>query len=75
MRISIAKITAMRKKTSAVPMYIRPIFLWSVVVSQAPMPSRRATCVTASGATSGAGTRLAGRPAQRRRAGGRLSLT
>ena len=36
--MSIAKTTAMRKNTSAVPMYIRPIFLWSVVVSQAPMP-------------------------------------
>ena len=41
-RMSIAKITAMRKNTSAVPMYMRPIFLWSVVVSQAPMPPRSA---------------------------------
>ena len=40
--MSIAKITAMRKNTSAVPMYMRPIFLWSVVVSQAPMPPRSA---------------------------------
>ena len=41
-RMSTAKTTAMRKNTSAVPMYIRPIFLWSVVVSQAPRPSRSA---------------------------------
>ena len=41
-RMSIAKTTAMRKNTSAVPMYMRPIFLWSVVVSQAPMPPRSA---------------------------------
>ena len=38
--MSMAKKTAIRKNTRAVPMYIRPIFLWSVVVSQAPMPPR-----------------------------------
>ena len=46
-RMSIAKITAMRKNTSAVPMYMRPIFLWSVVVSQAPRPPRSAACSAA----------------------------
>ena len=48
-RMSIAKITAMRKNTSAVPMYMRPIFLWSVVVSHAPRPPRSACAAAPSG--------------------------
>ena len=56
-RMSIAKITAMRKNTSAVPMYMRPIFLWSVVVSQAPMPPRSAAC-SAPGTTTSSGRAL-----------------
>ena len=54
-RISIAKTTAMRKNTSAVPMYIAPIFLWSVVVSQAPMPPRCFAASAATGTASGSG--------------------
>ena len=50
-RMSIAKITAKRKNTSAVPMYIRPIFLWSVVVSHAPRPPRSAACAAPGGTT------------------------
>jgi hypothetical protein len=33
-----AMVTAKRKKTSIPPRYIRPIFLWSVVVNQARIP-------------------------------------
>ena len=50
-RMSIAKTTAMRKNTSDVPMYIAPIFLWSVVVSQAPRPPRRSAASAATGTT------------------------
>ena len=56
-RISRAKKIAMTKKTSAVAMYIAPILLWSVVVSQAPRPPR---CFATSAAT---GTASGSRPA------------
>src|SRR4051794_6582796 len=39
-----------RKKMKVETMYISPIFLWSVVVSQAPMPRRRTACVAGSDA-------------------------
>ena len=39
-RIVMAFATAKTKKTSDVPMYSSPMRLWSVVVSQAPMPCR-----------------------------------